>query len=749
MTRSPRAFMAGGLYAFALLAARFPAFGAPVQQPRDSLKDTVAVVQAMSLDVTGIDIKDLVRMVSRGYGLNVVVDKDVKGAVTLHLSSVPIIEGLRAIARSLDLDVIQEGAVYHLRNRETPQTSEIAVLPSGKLKVDVRDADVREFLEDLSKKSGVSIVFDDAVQGRVTGKLVNVPLDDGLKALLEGNGYKVANQKSIYRVTCDFDVSGAPAHRHAIGAANYPFYVNYANNMVSLDAHNADLGDVIRALASEAQVQIVTYGDVTGKINAQIEDVTFNEAMDVLLGGTHFAYVRRGKMILIGDRNASVPSGQELSVSEMIPLRHLKAEDVPPLLPASFQLANIKVVKEQNALLISGTGTDIAHVKDFLTTVDVPTPQVVIDVIIIEYTMDNNLNWGLEFGLDNTVTNSESFPSISFSREGDQATNMVQQVLGAPVAKYLGYLGDDFFIRLRALAAQNKAKVLAQPSITVLNGHKATINVGQTQYFKIVTEGSTAETMSFRFQPISFGININVTPWVAPSGQITTDVAPEISNSMGVNADGYPNIFTRSVSTTVRLNNNETLVLGGLIRREQDLTINKVPVLGDIPWLGNLFKTTIKEDIATNLSVYMTPHIIADELAVDINRKVDEFGDKDVNREMNRDMGIKSRAPVKETKRVAPAQQNKPQVKQAEQSSPLKSPAKPDSASAKGLPAAKTADSRPNDMIIDVPQKNKPQADKPQSGPPPRHGTTQDGGTTERPPYNDDDYYLNQGRNDQ
>ncbi len=746
MKKLCRTAITGGVFWCAVLAPRLETHVLAAPQPRDTLRDTAAVVQTMSLDVTGIDIKDLVRTISRGYGLNVVVDKDIKGTVTLHLTAVPIMEGLQAIARSLDLDVAKEGNIYHLRPREIPQVSDIAVLPGGKLKVDVRDANVRDVLEEVSKKSGQSIVFDDAVQGRVTGKLLNVSFDDGIKALLEGNGFKVVNQKNIYRVTSDFDVSGAPARRHAIGATQYPFYVNFSNNRVSIDARNADLGDVIHALAAEAREQTVTYGDIVGKVNAQVDDVPFDDALNVLLGGTHYAYIRRGKMILIGDRSASVPSGQELSASEMIPLNHLKAEDVPPLIPINFQAANIKVVKEQNALLVSGTSGDIAHVKEFLRTIDVPTPQVVIDVYVIEYTMDKNFNFGLEFGLDNTVTNTESFPSISYSREGDEARNAVQQIFGQPFAKYLGYLGTDFFIRLRALASQNKAKVLAQPSITVLNGHKAAINVGQTQYFKIITEGSTAETMSFRFQPISFGININVTPWVAPSGQITADVSPEISNSMGVNSDGYPNIFTRSVSTTVRLNNNETLVLGGLIRREQQLTNNKVPLLGDIPWLGNLFKTTIKEDIATNLAVYMTPHIIEDDMLVDINRKVKEFGGKGVDREMERDMGV----PCKPDKPECNPQPAKSQPHSAitppqmPQSPKKQTPA--DSATQRSGASTIVSDS----AIINVPQKNKPHTENPVSGPRPRRRGSDDGGDQQRPPYNDDDYYINQqGRQDQ
>jgi type IV pilus assembly protein PilQ len=188
---------------------------------------------------------------------------------------------------------------------------------------------------------------------------------------------------------------------------------------------------------------------------------------------------------------------------------------------------------------------------------------------------------------------------------------------------------DDFYFKLSLLERQSKARVLAQPSITVLNGNKATIDVGQSQFFKITS--GTSDNPTYQFRPISFGITLNITPWISQSGQITADIAPEISNSVGTNADNYPNIFKRSVSTTVRLDNKQTLVLGGLLSSQDNTSDQRVPFFGDIPIIGNLFKTINKSHTQTNLVIYITPRIV-EQASVDLPSELQRFEDNQRSR---------------------------------------------------------------------------------------------------------------------
>lgn len=589
--------------------------------------------QTMSLDVKDSDIRDVIRMISRGYGLNIILDNDVVGKVTLHLTDVPIIEGLNTLAGSNGWELMKEGSVYRIRKPVAEEKSSIQYT-RGKLTVDVQNVAVLDFIKELSSKTAVSIVPDSKIDGKVSGKLYHVPLEDGLKAILEGNGFRVTKRRNIYQVSSEEEGSDVPNQRarrlfrSRRSSSGKSFFVECADGFLTVEVINANLEDVINEIAEQSEAEIIIYGNLSGMVNAKLNQIPLTEGLALLLGGTKFTFVQKDNVILIGDRNTATPSGQTLSKSELVHLKHIKADEVPKILPKNIPATNVKVIKEQNALLISGTSEDIVATREFLSTIDIPTPQVVIDVIVVEYSRDIDKDFGFQFegnvGDDKGKiphNNYFSFPEVQVNRTGSKAKKALRYIFGD--AAFIDNLPTDFHMTLRLLESQSKAKVLAQPSITVLNGNKAKIDVGQTQYFKVI--GGTQENPTENFRPINFGISLNITPWISQGGQITAEISPEISNSMGTNEQGYPNVFRRSVTTTVRIDDGKTLVLGGLLRSDEQMSHYKVPVLGDIPILGYLFKTTRKKKVQTNLVIYITPRVIKKDGFVDLNEELKKF----------------------------------------------------------------------------------------------------------------------------
>jgi type IV pilus assembly protein PilQ len=644
--------------------------------------------QIMSpLDVKDADIQDVIRTISKGYNLNIILDKDVAGKVTVHLSDVPIIEGLRTLARSNGLDIVKEGNVYRIRKTEAEQRSVISYI-KGKLTVDVQNIDVKDFLKDISAKTAISIVPDAKVEGKISGKLFQVDLDDGLRALLEGCGLKIVKRRNIYQVIegdagASQGAGAMPPPYPGYGRSSGPgrsgasFYVDCSGGKISLDVTNGNLQDVIKAIAEQSELQIITYGTISGEINAKLKNVPLTEALALLLGGTMFTFVQKDSIILIGDRNAATPSGQALSKSELIHLNCIKADGVMAILPKDIPPTNVKVIKEQNALLVSGTSEDIVSVREFISTIDIPTPQVSIDAVIVEY--EENLS--KEFGVNawwNSPgqTSFRSSPSFA-SPAGPAASALDMGATGASikdffygstsVPKIVSRIPDNFFLLLHYLETQDAAKVLAQPSIVTLNGNKATINVSETEYFKITTGTALQGDYSLRFQPITFGIKLDMTPWISKGGQITAEISPEVSNSDGASSDGYPNVSTRSLSTTVRLNDGETIILGGLVKNQETYSKQKIPILGDIPLIGALFRTNAKTRTKSNLVVYITPHILTSASTVNLKEALEnldkrnkEFMDKKIEDSINKTsskktMDINANVPKDDTNKDPPS----------------------------------------------------------------------------------------------
>jgi type II secretory pathway component GspD/PulD (secretin) len=262
---------------------------------------------------------------------------------------------------------------------------------------------------------------------------------------------------------------------------------------------------------------------------------------------------------------------------------------------------------------------------------------------------------------------------LGFSGEGlKKILNDAGGLLSAGSNSVIGKLPDDFFVALHFLESQSKAKVMAQPSIVTLNGNKASINVNETRYIKLTTGTQLGTDYSIRVQPITFGIKLDITPWISQGGQITAEISPEVSNSTGNNLDGYPNVSARTISTTVRLNDGETITLGGLIKNEESEGHEKIPILGDIPLIGRLFRTNTKNRQKTNLVVYVTPHIIKKGNAIDLDSALH-------NLDMSGSDFIEGK--IKETfwKSKSKKDQEQKSVKDTAQTNTLPAPEKPKS----------------------------------------------------------------------
>ena len=168
------------------------------------------------------------------------------------------------------------------------------------------------------------------------------------------------------------------------------------------------------------------------------------------------------------------------------------------------------------------------------------------------------------------------------------------------------------------------ATIKARPNITTLNGQQATIDVGTVQYYKVVNVDKDGKEET-RYQSVNGGVTLQVTPWVSGSGEITLKLSPSVSNIGAVSAEGPPQVSRRMVDTTVRVKDGQTIVIGGLI---QDIGTNiksRVPILSDIPIIGELFKSNNRDVNQTELIIYITPRV----LKTDEENVVEEMEEKE------------------------------------------------------------------------------------------------------------------------
>jgi general secretion pathway protein D len=256
------------------------------------------------------------------------------------------------------------------------------------------------------------------------------------------------------------------------------------------------------------------------------------------------------------------------------------------------------------------------YISQIITNLDRPAPQVLIKVVFVEATYSKNLDLGIEGSFTKNI--------------GNGVTNVINQNFGLassgvlptpPGAGIYQVLGSDFQATLRAIAQAGKSEILSRPSILARNNQQATISLGQQ--VPLVTGTVLSGVASTPVSTITYqnvGIILTVTPFITSDGMVEMIVSPQVSEladkSQWVPTSSVggtvlsPVINSRSADTVVVIPDGQTAIIGGLMEKSAQQSDSKIPILGDIPGLGNLFKHRVKSDTKTELLIFLTPRIV-------------------------------------------------------------------------------------------------------------------------------------------
>lgn len=297
--------------------------------------------------------------------------------------------------------------------------------------------------------------------------------------------------------------------------------------------------------------------------------------------------------------------------------------------PGTVGEALVTADPESRRLIVITDEETSEHVSQVVTSLDQPKPQVLIKVVFLEVTYRDGSDIGIEGGFRKPIddsTDGVGANAFGLSSLGNAATGAVMNVFGqnvqnfAPVPPGAGLyqiISSDYQVTLRAIAEAGKMEVLSRPTILARNNQQAVITVGQSvpliTNVRFDTFGNAINSVTYQ----NVGIILRVTPFITSDGMVEMIVAPEISSlseqsvpiATGASA---PVINLRSADTVVVTPDGQTVIIGGLMQNEKASNESKIPLLGDIPLLGNLFKRKAKSQVKTELMIFLTPQIIAD-----------------------------------------------------------------------------------------------------------------------------------------
>ncbi len=581
-----------------------------------------AAYDTTSMNFKDADIRDVFRALGREHGLNIFVENSIDRRVTISLSRVPLHQAIRFLCEQNGLRLAVEGGIYRISPVPPPVVvKEIQRPPEihyerGKISMETKGEDVALIISGIQEKTGKNILVSIGTTGNVTGRLIDIDFDIGFVQLMNNNGFAVQKKNDVY-VVSRLDNFIGPQGQNAPSSQSGAYWVSVRDSLVTLDVMNAPLGRLISDALRQVNADEVFYGQVTGVVSVRASNITLDRMLDIVLRNTNYAYKKSEGVYFIGEK-----TNKSLLASRLFRLKYLRAEKLNELLPKSvIEQATVKVVREQNGIIVVASNDVQAQLEEFIKQVDRPVVQVLIEAIVVDYDLSNQKDFGVKAGLRSPADTSAPpgegiLPGINLFM-GSQVANRQLDIIGKELGvANLGRLPDNFYLNLQAMEQKGLANVRSRPLLATINGTPASLSIGTTQYFILkstvpyVNQLQTLFQENDQFQTIQADTKLDIVPYVGSDGLITVDLKPDFKAPVGqFSPEIPPTINQRSMSSTVIMREGETIVLGGLIQETEKEDRTQVPILGDIPLLGSLFSSTSKTKHKSELIIYVTPHI--------------------------------------------------------------------------------------------------------------------------------------------
>jgi type IV pilus assembly protein PilQ len=425
----------------------------------------------------------------------------------------------------------------------------------------------------------------------------------------------------------------------------------FTGDKLSLSFHDIEVRSVLQILADFTKKNIAVSDSVTGNITLSLKDIPWDQALDIILKTKNLSLRENNQVLWIAPSKEMIEKEQQALEAEQrkqalkplitatIAINFAQAKDLAALLKESkgnsllSERGSVSLDERTNTLLIQDIASQVSQIKKLIKTLDVPVKQVLIESRIVVANSDFSKDLGTKFGVSSVLSQKNNLLAMSGSNAATATmiqsansnllnTGDLNQVnipdsterlsvnlptIGAAGTLGFAILSKGFLLdlELSALQAESKGEIIATPRVITLNQHPARIEQGiEIPYQQVTKSGATS--IAFKKAVLS----MDVTPQITPNGHIVIDLKVH-QDTVGQIFNNVPSINTRAVQTKVLVENGQTIVLGGVHEESNLYADSKVPVLGDIPVLGRLFKKTHQQDTKRELLIFLTPKIIS------------------------------------------------------------------------------------------------------------------------------------------
>ena len=407
----------------------------------------------------------------------------------------------------------------------------------------------------------------------------------------------------------------------------------YNGRKISLDFQDADITNILRLIAEVSELNVITSEDVKGKVTMRLINIPWEQALDVILKTNKLDMIREGSIIRIAPaakiaeekkafneakkaaiEGKVVEEETEELITEIFSISYAKAGDLTKNLEKiKSKRGDITIDERTNTLIVKDIAKKITEMKSLVEKLDKRTPQVLIEARIVEVNKNFSKELGIEWGGKFNLASDVNFPNtvaVTGSSVGTSAVSLPAAAglgSGGAISATLGSVtgATQLDLRLSALEATGKARILSTPKITTSDNKEAVIESGRSIPYATVSQSGT------QIQFIDATISLTVTPHITPDNFVSMKIVATKNEADFANqVQGTPSIIKKKANTEVLIRDGETTVIGGLYKTTKQENVAGVPWLMKIPIIGWLFKKKSDRDDGEELLIFITPKII-------------------------------------------------------------------------------------------------------------------------------------------
>ncbi len=597
--------------------------------------------QKVQFSMSGANAAEFLKALAQTNNLNINIDPQLNFKVYNNFTNETALNILLFLAKEYDLDINIIGSIMSITKVAAPKQ---VVVPrsirvnynstTDQLGFELSNDTLAAVAKKISQVSQKNVVVPTTLLNKtVSAFIAAAPFETALDKMAYANGLKMnKTSDNVYifqalgegeelYITGDNNTAvkrnNRPQAAGASGAQGGGFNLTSrkdakGDKLLSVDALNTPIIDLIKTASTEAGANYFIYSDMKGSVTTRLNNITFDHFLTSLLQGTEYTYKREAGVYLIGDRRL-----EGLRSHRIVQLQHRSLDTIQMMIPTEWKKGvEIKEFREQNTILLAGSAPQINEIENYIRQIDRVVPMVLIEVTLVDVRKGKTVKTGISAGVSDSVrTGGTILPGIDYTFGANSINDFLSR-LGSNNSINLGRVTPNFYVRLSALEANSNVEIRSVPKLSTLNGHSANLSIGSSRYYSQRTQNvipslNAQTVVTEQFTEVNANLEIDIRPVVSGDDQVTLNIKVNISDFIGnppLNAP--PPKATSKFTSLIRAKNEDMIVLGGLERTEKTESASGVPLLSRIPIIKWLFSSREKSNNKVVTLVFIKPTIL-------------------------------------------------------------------------------------------------------------------------------------------